>query len=335
MNYKITNTTKNETNIVIDVEISEEEVNSNEDKAIEMFSNRIEMQGFRKGHIPKEIIKEKVSQMELMYEMAQIAISKNYSKIILETKIEVVGSPEINIKKIAKGSPLELSIKIDFLPEIKLPDIAKIREVNKLGEVPESTEDEIRTIYEEIKTNYEKEGKTEEEMLAFFKIDSVETLKENINKNLKYEKQIDEKSKRRAMIMEEIISKTEIKLPKSMVEFELDYLVSDMKSRIKSMGMDYDVYLKSMKKTADEARLELTSDAEKRAKMELILREVAKENKLEIDAHKLSHILEDLKKMYPTWKENEVEFYAKSIAEKEAAMMFVAGEKEEPHNHSH
>jgi hypothetical protein len=74
-------------------------------------------------------------------------------------------------------------------------------------------------------------------------------------------------------------------------------------------------------------------DAEKRAKLEIILREIAKQNKLEIDAHKLFHIEEDLKAHYKDWKDEEIDFYAKSMAEKDMAILFITGEKAEPMDH--
>lgn len=112
--------------IEILVEISSEKFDEFIDKAIFNLGKDIQIEGFRKGNVPKEILKEKISQKELLNEAAELAVKESYFQIISENKIEAVGRPEIQIMKLAKGNPLEFKIRVSVMPKIELPDYKKI-----------------------------------------------------------------------------------------------------------------------------------------------------------------------------------------------------------------
>ena len=97
-----------------------------ENKALERIGERVELPGFRKGKAPVSMIKESVKEMELLEEMAELALLDNYTKILEENKIDAIGRPEIQITKIGKGADLEFKIKTAILPEMKLPNYKKI-----------------------------------------------------------------------------------------------------------------------------------------------------------------------------------------------------------------
>jgi trigger factor len=133
---------KSEVEIIGILELAEFE--KFEGKALERIGERLELPGFRKGKAPVEIVKGNVQEMELLEEMAELALSENYVKILEENKIDAIGRPQIAITKIGKGSDLEFKIVTAILPEIKLPDYKKIAksEIDKGDYVKEITVDE-------------------------------------------------------------------------------------------------------------------------------------------------------------------------------------------------
>src|SRR5574343_64147 len=88
------------------------------DKALAKLSQGIELPGFRKGHAPLEAVKAKVPEMQILDEMAELALSEAYPKILEEQKIEAIGRPEVTVTKIAIGNPLGFTIVTDVLPAI-------------------------------------------------------------------------------------------------------------------------------------------------------------------------------------------------------------------------
>jgi trigger factor len=126
-----------------------------ESEAIKNLGENLELPGFRKGHIPKDILVNHVGNLRILEEMAGLAMSPLYMKILEENKIEAIGRPEIVITKIAKNNPLGFKIKTAVLPEIKLADYRGLSLAAKHGgTVPASlevTDEELESAILEIR----------------------------------------------------------------------------------------------------------------------------------------------------------------------------------------
>ena len=96
------------------------------EKALKKFKESLELPGFRKGNAPDLLVAQKVGEMALMEEAAELALSEEYPNILDEHKIDAIGRPEINITKIGIGAPLEFKVKTSLLPEVKLADYRKV-----------------------------------------------------------------------------------------------------------------------------------------------------------------------------------------------------------------
>lgn len=107
-------------------EISAEIFMSGKNQALAEFSEKVEIDGFRKGKIPEDILIKNVGLDAVLEKMAIVALEKEYPKIIKEYKIKAVGRPEIIITKLAENNPLGFKIKTSVLPEIILPDYKSI-----------------------------------------------------------------------------------------------------------------------------------------------------------------------------------------------------------------
>ncbi len=105
------------------------------DKALEHLKGHVKMDGFRKGHVPKEIVEQKVGNEQLLMEAGDLAVKDAYTKFVLAEKLEPIGEPEVKITKIAKGSEFLFTVKVSVLPEIELPDYKKIVEEIKSLEI--------------------------------------------------------------------------------------------------------------------------------------------------------------------------------------------------------
>ena len=82
----------------------------------------VEIDGFRRGHIPEAILVAKIGETRILEEMAERALGDAYPVIIIEHKIDAIGRPEITITKLAEGNPLEFKIKQTIMPKLELPD---------------------------------------------------------------------------------------------------------------------------------------------------------------------------------------------------------------------
>ncbi len=119
--------------------------------AVEHVGAGIEIDGFRKGHIPESILIAKVGEMPLLSDMAEHSLEDAYREIVMDRKLDVIGHPQVTITKLAKDNPLGFSITVAVVPEIILPDYKKIAGgINKDKESKEVTEEEIIKQVEDI-----------------------------------------------------------------------------------------------------------------------------------------------------------------------------------------
>jgi len=110
----------------IEVEISGEEFDETIKETVSSLGKELEVEGFRKGKVPKEIIEKKIGQEKILKAAAEKAVRENYVRAVLENKLEVIGYPEIEILKMAKGNPFVFRAKATVLPIIQVPDCKKI-----------------------------------------------------------------------------------------------------------------------------------------------------------------------------------------------------------------
>jgi len=121
--------------IELNIKISPEEFKQARRKALSQLSASVEVKGFRKGHVPLEIIEKEVSQEEILGRASEVAVREHYVKAILENNIEAISQPKIEILKQAPGSAFEFKAETQVLPEVILPDYKAIAQKAKKQEI--------------------------------------------------------------------------------------------------------------------------------------------------------------------------------------------------------
>ena len=273
-------------------------------KALKKIGKTLKLDGFRSGKIPESVLLSKVPEIRILEEMAELALSEYYPKILEDEKIDAISHPQISLTKLARKNPLGFKIKTAVLPEVKLPaykDLAK-NIISKLTDqdknVAVSPEELENTIMDITKSRAPKKhvtaGVKEESVEEIPSFDDafvqtlgpfkdIEDFKEKLKINIKLEKENQNKEKTRLKIIEDIVEKTEIDLPEILVELELDKILHRMESDITQMGLKFEDYLKHLNKTVENLRSEFRNDAEKKAKLTLILNEISKAEKIVAD----------------------------------------------------
>lgn len=90
-------------------------------KAAEALSSDMKIEGFRPGKVPYDILKQKIGEMAILEEAANMAIRKTIDKVFEEHGSEgIVGQPKVEVSKLAPNNPLEYKITADVLPPVKL-----------------------------------------------------------------------------------------------------------------------------------------------------------------------------------------------------------------------
>ena len=334
--------TKEEKGIVkLEGEISADIFESYRPHALKHLGEHATIDGFRKGHIPEDVLTANLSEMAILEEMAEHALREHYPHILSETNVDAIGRPEIAITKIAKANPLGFSIKTAIMPEVKLPDYTTIaKKEGKKPETIEITDKEVDdTIMQIRKSRAEKQNEpqgkpiepTEDQLpplddafaqsLGEFK--TLDELKQKIKENMALEKTNREHEKNRIMIMDKIIEKSEMIIPDMLVNAELDKMLYRMKNDITMMGLSYDDYLKKLNKKEEDIRGEFRADGEKRVKMELVISEIAKKEKLIPEPEAVQKEIDHLMEEYKEADADRVRMYVENILTNELVFKFL------------
>ncbi|MFA7315202.1 MAG: trigger factor [Candidatus Paceibacterota bacterium] len=321
-----------------------------EEKALTRIGDRLELPGFRKGKAPANVIREHATEMMILEEMAELALYDAYPTIIEEHKIDAIGRPQIGITKIAKGADLEFKIITAVLPEMKLPEYkklaSKIISDNPITEIAIDEAEVDKTILEfrkmrahQAMPKHEHEDNeahdhpelTEEQLPpldeAFVKtfgdFATVEAFKEKIRGNMKIEKETAEKDKLRLKIVEELIAKTDGEIPEVLIQGETDKIMYRLQADIANIGFKFEDYIKQIGKTEEALRAEWRADAEKRAKLQMIIHTISEKENLKPTNEEIAGEVEKIMTAYKDADPARAQAYIENMLENEKVFTFL------------
>lgn len=96
------------------------------DKTIEGLAKTVKMAGFRAGKVPVSMVKKKYAS-SAKFEILEKQISEGMQKIISDHSLSIATQPQIQDIVNEENKDLEFTVKVEVLPEIKMPDFSKIK----------------------------------------------------------------------------------------------------------------------------------------------------------------------------------------------------------------
>jgi len=148
----------------------------------------------------------------------------------------------------------------------------------------------------------------------------VTDFKAKIREHLTIEKERENVAKHRANITDTIIASTTMELPQVLIDSELNQMFSQMEEDLERANLKMDDYLTHIKKTKADLTAEWTPAAEKRAKLQLVLNEIAKAEDIKPDETQLKEQVDQLMAQYKDADRNRVSIYVASVMTNEAVM---------------
>jgi FKBP-type peptidyl-prolyl cis-trans isomerase (trigger factor) len=297
-------------------------------KALAKLGEHVQIDGFRKGKVPESVLVSKIPEISILEEMAEMALGEHYPKIIEAEKIDVISRPEIAITKLARNNPLGFKIKTAIMPEVKLADYKSLAK-KVIGAVTDEeknivvTDEDLENTIMDIRKSrapkvhmaehaqVEGEVAPEPELPIFDDefvkglgpFEGVEDFRSKLRENIKLEKMNAQKEKTRLKIIEDVITESTMDLPEILIDAELDKILYRMESDITQMGLKFEDYLKHLNKKVEDLRKDFRADAEKKAKLALVLHEIANKESIKADddtvSKEVAHILEHYKDADP------------------------------------
>jgi FKBP-type peptidyl-prolyl cis-trans isomerase (trigger factor) len=251
------------------------------------------------------------------------------------------------------------SARAALAPSVELPEYRKVAEKHNATkeEIVVSDEEHVQAMthlrrerarIEKIEAGTEQQKATEESRSmkdeelpalddAFVQslgYESAEKFSEALRANIKTEKEMQAHEKRRAAILDDLVKNSKISYPAALREYELDDMEARVKDDITRTGQTFEGYLTHIKKTREQLRIEWKDPADKRAKVRLILTEIARKEHIEPSDMALTHELEHARKQYPQADPIALRAHIAHAMRNEQVLRSLEGNTE-PIEHSH
>ncbi|WP_146551166.1 trigger factor [Rummeliibacillus sp. SL167] len=134
---------KQEGNVgLLTVEVAAEKVDEALDKAFKKVVKQINVPGFRKGKLPRQLFEKRFGVESLFQDALEFLVNENYPIAIDEAGIEPVDQPEIDfeIEDLGKHKDFKFTAKVTVKPEVTLGDYKGLEVTKQETSV---TDDEI------------------------------------------------------------------------------------------------------------------------------------------------------------------------------------------------
>jgi trigger factor len=112
--------------------------------AAERLSQQSSIPGFRPGKAPYEMVKQRVGEMAILEEALEHIVRKNYTEAVMAEDLDTVGSPEINVEKLAPGNAINFKIIAALVPKIE--KLADYKSAKITKEKIEITDDKVEKV---------------------------------------------------------------------------------------------------------------------------------------------------------------------------------------------
>ena len=119
------------------IELTVEEMKPFFEKAAVRLSTERPLEGFRPGKAPLDVVMKKFGGAAMMEAAAEEAVRGTYGKAVVQEKVMSIGSPAIDVKKMAVGNPFIYTAIVTLLPEVTLCDLSSVKVDKKEVKLPE------------------------------------------------------------------------------------------------------------------------------------------------------------------------------------------------------
>lgn len=119
-----------------------EEIKGEVDKAYKKVGEQVNIPGFRRGHVPAQVLDRKVGRAYILEQAINESLSGLYSKALVEADLQPLGQPDIEVTGVPNlegklGGELVFTAEVLVVPEFELPDCSGL----KLTVEPAKTDD--------------------------------------------------------------------------------------------------------------------------------------------------------------------------------------------------
>ena len=381
---------KKASEVIITFKTSGEEWNSAQMKEFNKLRAKLKVPGFRPGHVPDGLAKQKINPAEVIHEAMFALVNKAYAEVLESEKLMVIAEPKLTVNNVSK-TELECVVTVALPPVVTLGEYKGIKvekeavsvteedikaeiekqlsshatlmvkeDAAKLGDtviidfkgfvddVPFDggeakayelklgsnsfipgfedqlvgiTAGESRSINVQFPENYVEQlaGKAARfdikchdvketvlpelndefvEELELADIKTVDAYKAKLEKDILARKEAASNNKRLDTIVAKIIDNATVEIADTLVEDEAKAQVENVRKQVESNGLKFEDYLKINNTDLEKFTADRKAEAANNIKGMLVIEQICRQEKIEVDAKALNDKYEELAAMY-------------------------------------
>lgn len=257
----------------LEIEVSGERVAGKFEEIFTQIGKDAKIPGFRPGHAPRDMIEKNYSSLAHEQVLKDL-VPAVYNEAIEKENLDVIELPQITDVKLER-SRLSFKAAVEVSPEIKLKNYKGIQVSFKKANV---SADEIKRNLDSLKEQKKIEA-IDERCAKGLGYPTVAELEKAIERQMLAHKEQEERQRIEHEIIEGLIKDLDFKLPRSLVERQLQDLVRQAKVDLAYRG----VAREKIEEQEKELQASLEAEAKKQVKVYLVLGEIAKKENIPVE----------------------------------------------------
>ncbi|OJZ64985.1 trigger factor [Mycobacterium paraffinicum] len=114
------------TRVRINVEVPFAELEPDFQRAYRELAKQVRLPGFRPGKAPAKLLEARFGREALLDQVVNEALPARYGQAVVESEVQPLGQPEIEVTKKEYGQELAFTAEVDVRPKIELPDLGAL-----------------------------------------------------------------------------------------------------------------------------------------------------------------------------------------------------------------
>lgn len=114
------------TRVRINVEVPFAELEPDFQRAYRELAKQVRLPGFRPGKAPAKLLEARFGREALLDQVVNEALPARYGQAVVESEVQPLGQPEIEVTKKEYGQELAFTAEVDVRPKIELPDLSAL-----------------------------------------------------------------------------------------------------------------------------------------------------------------------------------------------------------------
>ena len=135
--------------------ISSKDVTDKLNGSLVQISKDVEIEGFRKGKAPLNIVKQRFGQNALSQTLDEL-IKSTTNEVIRKNNLKPAIRPKVDVKNFGEEKGLEYIMSLELMPNFKLEDIKKIKLTKFISKVDENEYKKTLETFLQTQQNFEK-----------------------------------------------------------------------------------------------------------------------------------------------------------------------------------